>query len=119
MQTYRSVINSTHALIHNALNYAVYPAQLISSNPTMYIKIPKNVVKRHIITPEQFAALCEKYPFGTPFHIPLLLLYHTGMQSATLYWVNFSVGKLGNVSRSSLTNTLTREKTALKRLDFF
>ena len=64
--------------------YAVYPAQLISSNPAEYIKAPKNaprnVVKRHIISPEQFKALPDKYPFGTPSYIPLMLLYHTGMR---------------------------------------
>ncbi|MBR0261160.1 MAG: tyrosine-type recombinase/integrase [Selenomonadaceae bacterium] len=79
-----NTIFAVHAFIHNALNYAVYPAQLISSNPAAYIKIPKNapknVVKRTIITPEQFKALLEKYPFGTPLYIPLLLLYHTGMR---------------------------------------
>ena len=50
-----------HALIHNSLNYAVYPAQLISSNPADYIKIPKNapknIIKRQIITPRQFKKL--------------------------------------------------------------
>ena len=65
-------------------DYAVYPAQLISSNSSAYIKVPKNVsknvVKRYIIMPEQFTALIEKYLFGTPFHMPLLMLYHTGMR---------------------------------------
>ena len=60
------------------------PCQLIQSNPAEYIKAPKNaprnVVKRHIISPEQFKALLEKYPFGTPPYIPLMLLYHTGMR---------------------------------------
>ena len=78
----RGTLTNTHTLIYSALKYAVYPAQLISSNPAAYIEIPKNapknIVKRHIITPEQFAALLEKYPFGTPLYIPLLLLYHTG-----------------------------------------
>ena len=79
-----NTISAVHALIHNALNYAVYPAQLINSNPAAYIKVPKNapknIVKRTIITPEKFKALLEKYPFGTPYYIPLLLLYHTGMR---------------------------------------
>lgn len=79
-----NTISATHTLIHHALNYAVYPAKLISANPADYIKVPKNaprnVIKRHIITPEQFNALLEKYPFGTPLYIPLLLLYHTGMR---------------------------------------
>jgi len=79
-----NTISALHMLIQNALNYAVYPAQLISSNPAAYIKIPKNaprnIIKRHIISRERFNALLEKYPFGTPFYIPLLLLYHTGMR---------------------------------------
>ena len=79
-----NTLSAVHAFIYNALNYAVYPAQLISSNPAAYIKVPKNaprnVVKRHIISHEQFKALLEKYPFGTPFYIPLMLLYHTGMR---------------------------------------
>ena len=53
----------------HALDYAVYPAQLISSNPSVYIKVPKNaprnIIERHIISPEQFKALLEKYPFET------------------------------------------------------
>lgn len=79
-----SSISAAHALIHHVLDYAVYPAKLISSNPAVYIKVPKNaprnVIKRHIITPEKFKSLIEKYPFGTPYYIPLMLLYHTGMR---------------------------------------
>ena len=78
----RGTLTNTHTLIYSALKYAVYPTQLIQSNPAAYIEIPKNapknIVKRHIITPEQFSSLLEKYPFGTPLYIPLLLLYHTG-----------------------------------------
>lgn len=68
----------------HALNYAVYPAELISSNPSNYIKVPKkapiNIVKRQIIKPEKLAELLEKYPFGSPYHIPILILFHTGMR---------------------------------------
>jgi len=80
----KNTLSAIHTLINSALNYAVYPAQLISSNPAAYIKVPKNaprnIVKRHIISRERFNALLEKYPFGTPYYIPLLLLYHTGMR---------------------------------------
>lgn len=38
-------ISSIHALIHQALDYAVYPAQLINSNPAAYIKVPRNAPK--------------------------------------------------------------------------
>ena len=68
----KNTLSATHALIFSALNYAIYPAQLILSNPAAYIKVPKNapknVVKRTIITTEQFNALLEKYLFGTPFY---------------------------------------------------
>ena len=80
----KNTISQIHALIHHALDYAVYPAEIISSNPANYIKVPKkaptNIVKRHIITPEKLNELLAKYPFGNPYHIPILILYHTGMR---------------------------------------
>lgn len=90
----KSTLSSIHALLHAALDYAVYPAQLISSNPAAYIKVPKNaprnVVKRTIITSEQFNALLEKYPFGSPMYMPLLLLYHTGMRLGEVLGLSWS-----------------------------
>ena len=84
----KNTISQLHALIHHALDYAVYPAELISANPVNYIKVPKkaptNVVKRHIITKEKLAELLEKYPFGSPYYVPILILYHTGMRIGEL-----------------------------------
>ena len=77
-------LSDIHSLIHHALDYAVYPAELISSNPANYIKVPKkaptNIVKRHIITPKKLNELLEENPFGSPYYIPILILYHTGMR---------------------------------------
>ena len=80
----KNTLSVSHALLHHALDYAVYPAEIISSNPANYIKVPKkaptNIIKRHIITPEKLNELLEKYPFGSPYYIPILILYHTGMR---------------------------------------
>ena len=77
-------LSGIYALIRHALDYAVYPAELISSNPANYIRVPKkaptNIVKRYIITPTKLNELLEKCPFGTPYYIPTLILYHTGMR---------------------------------------
>ena len=105
-----NTISAIYTLIHHALDYAVYPAQLISANPASYIKVPKNapknVIKRQIISPEQFKTLLEKYPFGTPFYIPLLLLYHTGMRLGEVLGLSWNdidfVSKRINLSRQLL-----------------
>lgn len=80
----QNTLRHVRTLLRQALDYAVYPSKLINSNPAAYIKVPrnapKNIVKRIIITPERFAELLAKFPFGTPYYIPLLILYHTGMR---------------------------------------
>ncbi len=105
-----NTLNYNHGLIHQALDYAVYPAQLITSNPASYIKVPRNaprdIVKRYIITPEQFKGLLEKHPFGKPLHMPLMLLYHTGMRVSEvvgLTWdeIDFDTKRI-NLSRQIL-----------------
>ena len=69
-------------ILHQALDYAVYPAELIQSNPVNYIKIPKsaprNLVKRTIIAPDVYEQLLHDHPLGKLCHIPIMLLYHTG-----------------------------------------
>lgn len=96
----KNTLLSVHSLIHHALNYAVYPAELIASNPANYIKVPKkaptNIVKRHIISRDKFNELLEKYPFGTDYYIPILLLFHTGMRLGEvcgLKWDNIDFDK--------------------------
>lgn len=96
----KNTLSSLHALIHHALDYAVYPAELISANPANYIKVPKkaptNIIKRHIITKDKLNELLEKYPFGSAYYIPILLLYHTGMRISEvcgLTWDNVDLDK--------------------------
>lgn len=51
----KNTLSNVHSLLSQALDYAVYPAQIITFNPE------------------------RKYPFGSSMYIPLLL-YHTEMK---------------------------------------
>ena len=111
-------ITATRALIHHALDYAVHPAQLINSNPAAYIKVPKNapknIIKRHIITPEQFRVLLEKYPFGTQFYIPLLLLYYTGMRRGEVLGLSWT-----DIDFKAKRIILSRQIVYIKKRGYF
>lgn len=66
-----------------ALNYAIEPLQLIQSNPMMYVKPPKMMKKprkRIILKKDEWNQIIERFPFGTEFHIPLMIGFHTGFR---------------------------------------
>ena len=76
----QGTIRQTKTVLSTALKYAIYPAELITTNPTAGINIPRSaprkVVKRTVITPEQFAAIDVRGKY-----YPLLkILYHTGLR---------------------------------------
>lgn len=84
----RNSIRNAFVLLHQVLKYAVYPSNLISSNPAEYIRLPRTppvgIIKRTIIPPEMFQQIITRHPFGTPLYVPLLLLYHTGMRQGEM-----------------------------------
>lgn len=90
----RNTLLAARKILSLALKYAVYPSQLIMSNPASYISVPKNapknIVKRTIITPKRFHELLEKYSFGSPMYIPLILLYYTGMRLGEVMGLSWS-----------------------------
>lgn len=79
----RTTIRLTFTILREALSYAVYPAELIRSNPADHVRVPKtdggHHVERKIIPAAEFAALIEQAR-DTDYFVPLLLLYHTGMR---------------------------------------
>lgn len=80
----RSTLQGYKTILSTALKYAIYPAELISSNPAYGVKVPRNaptgLVKREIITPDKFKEVMEIYPLGHAYHIPLYIAYYTGMR---------------------------------------
>ena len=73
-------IQQTKTVLSIALKYAIYPAELIRSNPCTGLSIPrsapKQVIKRTVISPEQIAPLFE----NSKYCPALKILYHTGMR---------------------------------------
>ena len=73
-------IGQAKTILSIALKYAVYPAELITANPTTGLSIPRcaprKVIRRTIITPEQFASIPEE----TVYYPLIKILYHTGMR---------------------------------------
>ena len=73
-------IGQSKTILSIALKYAVYPAELITANPTTGLSIPRcaprKVIRRTIITPEQFASIPEE----TVYYPLIKILYHTGMR---------------------------------------
>ncbi|MBR2214150.1 MAG: site-specific integrase, partial [Selenomonadaceae bacterium] len=79
-----NTINSYKGTLHCALQYAVYPAELIVANPAQSLRVPKSaprrVVDRQVISAEAIKQMLEQYPFGHPYHVPVVLAYYTGMR---------------------------------------
>jgi len=85
----RGTIALARAVLSTALKYAVYPAELIRSNPCAGMAIPRNapakVVRRSIITKEQFRELLSLHPEGSKYYMPLMILYHTGARIGEVF----------------------------------
>lgn len=79
--------------LNEALNYAVYPCQVIKTNPLQGIQLKqkrKSVVPRIIISPEKLGMLLKRYPYGTADHIIFQIAYHTGMRISEILGLTFN-----------------------------
>jgi len=80
----KGYIKECRMVLKSILDYAVYPGGLISFNPCLYIKVPKNaptgIVKRVIISGVDYSELMKSYPPGHDMRVPVALFYHTGMR---------------------------------------
>lgn len=84
----KSSVSNFYAVLSKSLKMAVYPYQLIKSNPMQYVRIPKydnsvkNKDKLKIITLEDFNRIITRFPQGSSFYIPLQIGFSTGMRAS-------------------------------------
>lgn len=72
-------------ILSGSIKYAVHPCKFIKENPMQYVKYPryehtKEELDHKIITNDDFNQIIERFPFGTPFYLPLMIGYHTGLR---------------------------------------
>lgn len=99
----KHTVIQTRMMLKIALDYAVYPAELISSNPAASLKIPRgareHVIERTVVGQELLSELLARWPESHYMHIYVLLAYHTGMRGGEicgLTWddIDFESGRL-------------------------
>lgn len=80
----KSHLKNIITTLSGALNYAIEPLRFILLNPCDKIKYPKYTGKkkevRYIINTESFNKIIKRFPESSPFHIPLLIGYYTGLR---------------------------------------
>lgn len=101
-------------VVKGAFKRAIFPWQLISHNPAIYIETPKYDERQKqtrddmkIITIEEYMKILENTPLSDSFHLPLVIGFHTGLRRGEvcgLTWDNISLGD----------QTLTVEKIMLQ-----
>ena len=91
-------IRYTHAVLHQAFEWAVEPAKLLATNPTARLKLPKKVKRPPtFLSAEQIAAVLERTQ-GDRLHPLWYLLLHTGLrpqEALALKWGDFEHTKIG------------------------
>ena len=99
----RRTISSCKTILHIALKYAIYPLELISYNAAEAVSVPRRaprqVTKRQVISQDKLDELLKVYPFGTDYHIPIIIAYYTGLRIGEilgLEWdcINLTTGEL-------------------------
>ena len=101
----QGTIRQTKTVLSTALKYAIYPAELIATNPTMGINIPRSaprkIIERTVITPAQFAAI----PVSNKYYPLLKILYHTGLRISEALGLTWD-----DIDLATGTFTITRQR---------
>lgn len=81
----KSHLTNMIATLSSILKYAVHPSGFLKDNPMQYVRYPKFKHKKseaneRVITHEEIKEILERFPEGSPHHIPIVIAYHTGLR---------------------------------------
>lgn len=83
----KETIMGTLSVLKLMFKYAVYPAEIMMTNPALYIKVPrsapKSIVKRRVISPEEFASIVKSFGENERTKCliaPVMLGYYAGLR---------------------------------------
>lgn len=100
------------ATLSAALNYAVEPLRYIQYNPCDNVRTPKfdekSEQKRYIISMEQFKQITDRFPATSPFYVPLMIGYYTGLRVSEVFGLTWDDIDFKN-------RTLSVNKITIKR----
>lgn len=120
----RSTLGDAKMILAMALKYAIYPAELIRTNPAVGFAVPKSVqrkvIKRTVIAPEQFAAI----PKNHRYYPVIKLLYHTGLrisEALGITWddINLATGEIHVIRQRVSLGYFETPKTATSARIFY
>lgn len=80
----KGYIRQCRMVLKAALDYAVYPCELLPSNPCLYARVPRKAacgaLGRVLVDDSRFRVLLYTFPLGDALHAALALMWHTGMR---------------------------------------
>lgn len=101
----RNTLSVIKGILSNCLSYAVEPMKYLENNPMAFVKLPsKRVVPEvesrvspHVFIPkEKMAEIFERFPEGSPTHIPMMFGYKCGLRLGEAFavtWDNIDLEK--------------------------
>ena len=107
----RSSVVGILSVLSAAYEYAIEPLQYVKENPCSRVKIPKfekQPKERIVIPPEDFKKILKRFPNDTPFYLPLMIGYYTGLRISETFALCWSDIDFEN-------RTLSVTKSAVKR----
>jgi len=103
----KHTLSNYMSILTKSFKMAVYPYELLKSNPSQYISMPKfDNIKREefkIISMTDYNRIIERFPIKSSFYIPLQIAFNTGMRAAEVCGLTWDCIDLDN-------KTITVEK---------